>query len=108
MKFRPGGFRPFLGPAVSKLARRLFGDAVLIKPSPKKVEAFLRDRLPAPDEWPCCLAGCELGKRSPQRCAEYVVASPKWAIRRYRLHEAIEKRGRAELAAELGDSIRRT
>ena len=41
-------------------------------------------------------------------CAEYVGASPKWAIRRYRLHEAIEKRDRAELAAELGDSIRRT
>ena len=67
VKFRPGGFRPFLGAAVSKLARRLFGDAVLIKPSPKKIDAFLRDRLPASDEWPCCLAGCELGKRSPQR-----------------------------------------
>ena len=50
-----------------------------------------------------------IGKRSIQRIFnEYVGVSPKWTIRRYRLHEVIEKvnsGGRpawAELALELG------
>jgi AraC-like DNA-binding protein len=56
------------------------------------------------------LAGeTRIGKRSLQRIfKEYVGASPKWVIRRYRLHELVERfqQGRAldwaELALELG------
>ena len=50
-----------------------------------------------------------LGKRSLQRLfSEYVGASPKWVIRRYRLHELVEKLNSgaklelARLAADLG------
>ncbi len=50
-----------------------------------------------------------LGKRTLQRLfGEYIVVSPKWVIRRYRLHEAIERLRSgerldyAQLALELG------
>jgi AraC-like DNA-binding protein len=53
--------------------------------------------------------GTGMGKRSLQRLfSEYVGASPKWVIRRYRLHEVIEKfnAGRkldwSQLALDLG------
>lgn len=98
----------------------------------EKVEAanaFFRARVPEPDKT-IALAGqlverilaqpdiktvddlvirAGIGKRSIQRIFnEYVGVSPKWTIRRYRLHEVIEKvnsGGRpawAELALELG------
>ncbi len=129
VKFKPGGFRPFLGFATSKLAdrmvpvQRIFGeevnalrDVVLSSRSEKeKVEAanaFFRSRTPKPDKT-ITLAGAlvdrilrepniktvddlvdraGIGKRSLQRLFnEYVGVSPKWVIRRYRLHELIER-----------------
>ena len=56
VKFRPGGFRPFYTAAVSTLAnrtfdaRRIFGDAVQIKPTRNSIDEFLLARLPARDE----------------------------------------------------------
>lgn len=53
--------------------------------------------------------GCGLGVRSLQRLfAEHVGVTPKWMVRRYRLHEVTERMGVpgtidwAALAAELG------
>lgn len=70
-------------------------DHILQEPDIKTVEDLARD------------AG--MGKRSLQRLfSEYVGASPKWVIRRYRLHELIEKFNSGEkldlpqLALELG------
>lgn len=129
VKFKPGGFRPFLKFAVSKLADRMvpvqqvFGgevnalrDVVLSSKSEKErvqaANAFFRARLPKPDQT-IALAGTlverilqerdiktvddlvdrsGIGKRSLQRLFnEYVGVSPKWVIRRYRLHELIER-----------------
>jgi AraC-like DNA-binding protein len=129
IKFRPGGFRPFLDSPVSELTNRmvpanhLFGndvkklEAVLLSSEKEdtKVEAadaFFRMRVPEPAET-ALLAGhlverilhepeiktvddlvsrAGIGKRSLQRIFnEYVGVSPKWVIRRYRLHELIEK-----------------
>lgn len=129
IKFRPGGFRPFLDSPVSELTNRmvpanhLFGndvqklEAVLLscEKEDTKVEAadaFFRMRAPEPAET-ALLAGhlverilhepeiktvddlvsrVGIGKRSLQRIFhEYVGVSPKWVIRRYRLHELIEK-----------------
>jgi len=146
VKFRPGGFRPFLGAPVSKLADRLVPahrilgrdvDALqsIVLSSAKenaKVEAadnFFRARLPEPDP-AIALVGqiverilkdpeikkvddltriAGMGKRALQRLFnEYVGVSPKWVIRRYRLHEVIEtfnSRTRPEwvqLALDLG------
>jgi len=146
VKFRPGGFRPFYGAAVSKLAgervaaRAFFGDEVLglaevllgSAEDEEKLHAanvFLRARLPEPDasilqvsdlveqilrDPSICTvdelaARTGLQKRSLQRLfSQYVGASPKWVIRRYRLHEALERLHAggcvecADLAAELG------
>ncbi|MGA3091037.1 MAG: AraC family transcriptional regulator [Terriglobales bacterium] len=146
IKFKPGGFRPFLKFPVSKLAdrtipvERVFGNAVraleeLVLSGAKeneKVEAanqFFRSRLPAPDETvelagqlveeilnqrdiktvDDLVARSGMGKRSLQRMfQEYVGVSPKWVIRRYRLHELIERSHSGErtdwsqLALELG------
>jgi AraC-like DNA-binding protein len=146
VQFKPGGFRPFLGYAVSKLADRtvpvgrIFGEDVLALksialsdgPESDKVEAanaFFQQRMPAPDKT-VGLAGqlveqilqdreiktvddlvnrTSIGKRSLQRLfSEYVGVSPKWVIRRYRLHELIERFQPCEetdwpqLALELG------
>jgi AraC-like DNA-binding protein len=129
IKFRPGGFRPFLDSPVSKLTNRIipanhvFGneveklEAVLLSSDQEdaKVEtadAFFRMRVPEPEET-ALVAGhlverilhepeiktvddlvkrAGIGKRSLQRIFnEYVGVSPKWVIRRYRLHELIEK-----------------
>jgi AraC-like DNA-binding protein len=137
IKFRPGGFRPFLGSSVGALANRLvpveqiFGasagssarqwertmlslqedDALIAAAS-----EFLRAHLPAPDpnvalatrlveqilkadegeseirsvDELACRSG--LSQRSLQRLfQEYVGATPKWVIRRYRLHELVER-----------------
>lgn len=146
VKFRPGGFRPFLEGPVSKLAdrtipaSRVFGKdlspfeeiALSSGKENEKVhaaDAFFHARMPKadPDER---LAGqlvdrilqereirtvddlarsTNMGKRSLQRLfSEYVGASPKWVIRRYRLHEVIEKFNSgqkldwAQLALDLG------
>jgi AraC-like DNA-binding protein len=146
IKFKPGGFRPFLKFPVSKLAdrmvpvHRIFGrevsalqDVVLSSASEnEKVEAansFFRARVPKPDRT-IALAGelverilqerdiktvddlvdrAGIGKRSLQRLfSEYVGVSPKWVIRRYRLHELIERSNSGEepdwsqLALDLG------
>jgi AraC-like DNA-binding protein len=129
IKFKPGGFRPFLQSSVSSLAdssvpaNRIFGKAVdalttilaSFRKESEKVSAantFFRARLPEPDDT-VALAGqlvarilaeaniktvndlatrSGISKRSLQRLFnDYVGASPKWVIRRYRLHELMEK-----------------
>ncbi len=146
VKFRPGGFRPFYGAAVSDLAGRIvpasrvFGKelkefeeiALSSRHDDEKVRAanaFFHARKPDPDP-AMPLAGqlvdrilkepeikmvddlvrlTGMGKRSLQRLfSEYVGVSPKWVIRRYRLHELIEKFNAggesdwAKLALDLG------
>jgi len=146
IKFRPGGFRPLLGKAVSTIAdrtvpaERIFGPeagrlclmilaASRESDKMKAATAFLRRHLPKPDPnvsladqlVNCILHEVEIktvddlveragmGRRSLQRLfSEYVGASPKWVIRRYRLHEVMERLNSgaaldwAQLAAELG------
>jgi AraC-like DNA-binding protein len=133
IKFRPGGFRPFLGSSVGALANRVvpieqvFGSgaqqwertmlslrdaAALIATASE----FLRAHLPTPDsnvalttrlveqilkagEGENEIRGVQelarrsgMSQRSLQRLfQEYVGASPKWVIRRYRLHELVER-----------------
>jgi AraC-like DNA-binding protein len=146
VKFRPGGFRPFLDAPVSRLAdriipaSRIFGKdlerlaEILLSSSKenekvKAADVFFQARMPKPDPT-LRLAGrlvdrilqepeiktvedlarsAGVGKRSLQRLfSEYVGASPKWVIRRYRLHELIEQSNSArkldwsQLALELG------
>jgi AraC-like DNA-binding protein len=146
VKFKPGGFRPFFGSAVSQLADRsiaaesVFGPelhrlakALLSElPEQEKIDAanaFLLARRPGVND--SVLLADELvmriltdpeiktvddlaresatGKRTLQRIfSEYVGVSPKWVIRRYRMHELIEKLNWneevdwAELALDLG------
>jgi AraC-like DNA-binding protein len=147
IKFKPGGFRPFLKFAASKLADRIVpAESILGKEvstlevivlssreERKKVEAanaFFRARIPKRRDATIDLARqvvdrileerdiktvddlvdrTGIGKRSLQRMFnEYVGVSPKWVIRRYRLHELVERfHGNeqpcwAELALELG------
>jgi AraC-like DNA-binding protein len=146
IKFKPGGFRPFLKSSVSSLAdstvpaKRIFGPAIdaltaiLVSSSreSKKIAAansFFRKHLPEPDATIALadqlvarilrepaikkvddlVSRAGIGKRSLQRIFhDYVGASPKWVIRRYRLHELVEKFGPrsrpdwAQLALELG------
>jgi AraC-like DNA-binding protein len=146
IKFRPGGFRPFLKFPTSELADRMvpvhrilgkdvnaLRDVVLSSKSENErvaaANSFFRARLPQPDKT-IALAGelverilqdrdiktvddlvdrTGIGKRSLQRLFnEYVGVSPKWVIRRYRLHELVERFHSAEepdwsqLALELG------
>lgn len=129
VKFRAGGFRPFLDRPVSKLAdrvvpaSRVFGkdleplEAILLSSCKEddKVRAtddFFQVRAPGPDpmvETAALLVErilqepeiktvddlanrAAMGKRLLQRIFnEYVGVSPKWVIRRYRLHELVEK-----------------
>jgi AraC-like DNA-binding protein len=129
IKFKPGGFRPFLkAPAASLLnqivpAARIFGqdirslDQILISASWKEdrmIEAtntFLRARLPRHNstieladrivkriqqaseiKTVADLAKATgIDKRKLQRVfKEYVGVSPKWVIRRFRLHEIVD------------------
>jgi AraC-like DNA-binding protein len=129
VKFRPGGFRPFLHCAAASLTDRIVpanyifsadGDtleAALVASGREDamigaVEAFFLRRVPEPDE-SVELADrlvskilhqpqiktvddlaeqTGLSKRSVQRLfREYVGITPKWVIRRYRLHELIER-----------------
>lgn len=146
IKFRPGGFRPFLREPVASLANRSIpiaavfgadGDAyerdVLACADVEACAAFsnrlLTTHLPPPDPNAARVADivaraatdrgittaealaecCGLGLRALQRLFnDYVGASPKWVINRYRLHEAIERLALgtavdwAELALSLG------
>ncbi|WP_033347743.1 AraC family transcriptional regulator [Kitasatospora aureofaciens] len=114
----------YFGPEVDRINAR-----ILDEPTAERVDEFLRPRLPAPDPVVEEVAAMveritgspdlcrvdelarELGVsvRSLQRLfAEYVGASPKWVLRRARLHEAAERaanEGKLDLAAlavELG------
>lgn len=133
IKFRPGGFRPFLGSSVSAIANRtvpireVFGESAVpweadmlsLQDDDAQIaaaSAFLRARQPAPDanvalatrlvEQIFKASGDEtqilsvedlasrnrMSLRSLQRLfREYVGATPKWVIRRYRLHELVER-----------------
>lgn len=129
IKFRPGGFRPFLRRPVAPLANRSLPFAEVFGADGA---AYERDVLACNDVEACValsahllaahrppadptvarvagivalaatdlaintaeeLAGrCGLGLRALQRLFnDYVGASPKWVINRYRLHEAIER-----------------
>jgi len=147
-KFTPGGFYPFVGEPISRLTdavvplRDIFGadgdvlerDIMAGPTDPSSIpiiEAFLRKRLPPPDEQANRITEIvyavaadrgvlrvedlvdryQLNKRTLQRLfSKYVGVSPKWVIQRYRLHEAAERlaSGDAEsqsaLAADLGYS----
>lgn len=146
VKFRPGGFLPYLGGPVSALtgavlpAEELWGPAASalaarmsaargVEEAVALVEGFLRERLPPPDpqvELVGRIVGALLHDRSIARVddvtarfgiaprtlqrlfARYVGVSPRWVLRRYRLHEAAaaladdQDRPWAEVAAELG------
>ena len=146
VKFRPGGFHPFIHQPVSSLTDRILPASALFGEDASRLEGqlrtaredgdlveavhgFFRKRIPPPDCSVEIAAGfveqillnpeiktvddlanrCNTGKRSLQRLFhEYVGIHPKWVIRRYRLHEAVERlhcgeplRG-ADLALELG------
>lgn len=146
VKFRPGGFQPFLDGPVSAItgltvpAERVFGRAAtalareLGAAGPTEVlvertEAFLLARWPEPDP-NVALVGrivaallhdreltrvdevpdrFGLSVRTVQRLFQrYVGVSPKWVLRRYRLHEAAARLAEpdaapwAEVAVELG------
>jgi AraC-like DNA-binding protein len=135
IKFKPGGFRPFLKFPASKIADRIVPantilgsvdalQAVVLSSceEDEKVEAanaFFQARIPQQDETIALatqiverilvdrdiktvddlvrVAG--IGKRSLQRIfSEYVGVSPKWVIRRYRLHELVERSNSGEVA----------
>lgn len=129
--FRPAGFRPLLGSAVSTVTDRVVPAAeVLGAVPPGDLEDFVRARLPAGTDPNVALVNdiveqitadrtvvkvddivrrTGVGMRTLQRLfKEYVGVSPKWVIRRYRLQEAADRLddpagGRlAALAAELG------
>ncbi len=146
VKFRPGGFRPFLDRPVSKLADRIvpadriFGknlgtlEEIALSGCEEDVKVratndFFRALLPKPDsmiELACGLVEkilrepdiktvddlanrAAVDKRRLQRIFnEYVGVPPKWVIRRYRLHELIERINSgnqlewARVAADLG------
>lgn len=129
VKFRSGGFRPFLGAPVATLANklvpaeRIFGEDVHAlrgavfsnAPDDDRIaaaDAFFHERLPEPDESVALASALverilverdinsvddlsrvsAIAKRTLQRIfREYVGQTPKWVIRRYRLHEVIER-----------------
>jgi AraC-like DNA-binding protein len=146
VKFRPGGFLPFLGRPLSEItdatlpAEQLWGPAATavaarmaaargVDELVALVEGFLRERWP-PDDPQVRYVGrivaallhdrsivrvddvterFNIAPRTLQRLfARYVGVSPKWVLRRYRLHEAAavldreQHRPWAEVAAELG------
>jgi AraC-like DNA-binding protein len=133
IKFRAGGFRPFLGSPVGALANRVLPLEEVFGISARRWERtmlslqnddaliaaaseFLRAHLPAPDSNVALATGLveqilragegeseicsvqelasrsHMSQRSLQRLfQEYVGATPKWVIRRYRLHELVER-----------------
>ncbi|MBU2664673.1 helix-turn-helix domain-containing protein [Actinoplanes bogorensis] len=145
VRFRPAGFRPFLGAPVATVTGRylpvedVFGDGLAERilaaddaDAVREMDAFLRTR--APDrptpaaelaEAVVAQAGKDtritrvddlarefaIGVRQLQRVfSDHVGVSPKWVIRRARLHEASDRISAGtpvdlgELAAELGYS----
>ncbi|MFC3965385.1 DUF6597 domain-containing transcriptional factor [Nocardia jiangsuensis] len=123
--FRPGAFRPILGAPVSGLTDRVvdavavFGAEPPVCPEVAAIEEFLHPRLPEPGpagraavEAVALIAArpdltrvdqlaTELGSpvRTLQRLfAEHVGVSPKWVLRRYRVHEVAR---RLEAGAEI-------
>lgn len=146
IKFRPGGFLPFLGRPLSEItdtvlpAEELWGPAAAslaermaatsgVDRRVALVEEFLHERWPQPDpqvEFVQRIVAALLHDRTIVRVDDvtemfnvnsrtlqrlfqrYVGVSPKWVLRRYRLHEAAavlareQHRPWAEVAAELG------
>ncbi|MFI9332334.1 DUF6597 domain-containing transcriptional factor [Kitasatospora sp. NPDC052868] len=137
VKFRPGGFRAFTDRPVTALADRSVPAAGIFGPEvdrlnaavlegvedlaalAARVDAFLLDRLPAPDpaaEQAAAMVERITGSADLRRVdqvagefgitvrrlqrlfAEYVGAPPKWVLRRARLHEAAR---RADLGADV-------
>lgn len=145
IKFRPGGFRAFLGAPVAGLWNRtttigsVFGAdgehyearvlaADEVESCIELAEALLMSHLPAPDpqldraaaivdaivdDRELCSveqlsATFDLTVRALQRLfREYVGATPKWVINRYRLHEAVEqlRAGRSLAWSELAQTL---
>ena len=129
VKFKSGGFFPFLKSPVSEISNKVidfepvFGflpdqlETELLNQSDKSekiklVEEFLRHYLPVRDELVPYLADivetinsdnsllkvedvCKkfsVNKRKLERLfSQYVGATPKWVIKRYRLHEALDQ-----------------
>lgn len=129
IKFKPGGFYPFLKAPVSRItgkkipipaiftsfSRQLEEEVLNMQDHGDRVERmekFLRDHIPEPDPTAARISAIvdriwddrhltkvddlvlEFGisKRTLQRLfQQYVGVSPKWVIRRYRLHEAAEQ-----------------
>jgi AraC-like DNA-binding protein len=146
IKFRPGGFQPFLGRPLAEItdtvlpAEKLWGPPAAaladrmaaasgVDRRVALVEEFLRERWPAPDPQVQVVQRIvaallhdrtiarvddvtemfNINPRTLQRLFQrYVGVSPKWVLRRYRLHEAAAALAReqhrpwAEVAAELG------
>ncbi len=145
VKFRPGGFYPFVKRPVSAFTNatlschdafgvddRALEEDVLAQEDEgamQVVEDFLRARLPEEDEHvgevnrivdyiiahpeitrvDDVVSRLDLNKRALQRLfSQYVGVSPKWVIKRYRLHEAAERLAAgevidgAEIAQDLG------
>lgn len=146
IKFRPGGFYPFLKSSVSSFSDETLDLDAVFDVDPKKVETkvlhsddkeemvaraeeFLLDFLPKEDERITFVNQIieaviadqllmkveeladrfELSKRTLQRIFKrYVGVSPKWVIKRYRLHEVAAQLAEKEdtdwaaLAVELG------
>lgn len=129
IKFKPGGFRPFLRVPVATLTntsinlRDAFGvdcraleTTILSIDQPQTqidlIEQFLRERLPSPDprvdlidqmvgrivsdrtivKVDQIVERFKIHKRALQRLfREYIGVSPKWIIKRYRLHDAADQ-----------------
>jgi AraC-like DNA-binding protein len=118
VRFKPGGFHPFVGSPVSRLTDRvvdassLLGSDIDGLEGIEQVERALLARHPRLDEnvetvqavvariaadrsvkkLDDLLAGADLHKRTLQRLfREYVGVSPKWVIQRYRLIEAVDR-----------------
>lgn len=148
VRFRPGGFRGFLGSPVSRITDRtlpidaVFGtgaaaaEATVLAAADdegmiRAAESIVRQRLPAPDAQVDLVHDIvqqiesdrtinrvdelakrlDIGERALQRLfSDYVGVSPKWVIRRFRLHDAASRLANDEevnlttLAQELGYS----
>lgn len=134
IKFKPGGFYPFVKVPVSQFTdttveiQQVFGahgsaleEAILAREDEREMvelaEGFLRARCPEQDEnvekinqvIDAIIAHpemtrvddvvnfCKLQKRTLQRLfSQYVGVSPKWVIKRYRLHEVAERLANSE------------
>jgi len=149
IKFRPGAFYPFVKVPVSEFTGKTFCPWEILDVDRETIEnleelifsqtndergidyaeAFLRERLPEPDEnvetvnrivklvlddqtitkVDDIVERSNIGKRALQRLfTQYVGVSPKWVIKRYRLLEALEQLSSGEtsdltrLALDLG------